>query len=168
MAPMISRRRMSRCPIFRCFPKSLLSGARALHRNQPKPRCKVAPASECLHRWREGFDRHGRDRSHPRHRLQTSGFRPARGFVSGRLLEFGDLLRQTVDLLEVDARQFNDQQRQRRCRLIDRLHENFYVRGPCGATTPCSARWPRSASISCVRWRTRRSRVRKSMARLRV
>ena len=30
---------------------------------------------------------------------------------------------------------------------------------PCGATTPCSARWPRSALIVCVRWRTSRSRV---------
>ena len=30
---------------------------------------------------------------------------------------------------------------------------------PWGATTPYSARWPRSALIICARWRTSRSRV---------
>jgi len=31
-------------------------------------------------------------------------------------------------------------------------------------TIPNSARWPRSALIICVRWRTNRSRVRKTVA----
>jgi hypothetical protein len=36
--------------------------------------------------------------------------------------------------------------------------------GPLAAITPNSAKWPRSALMACVRWRTSRSRVRNTTA----
>src|SRR4051795_7478466 len=128
--------------------------------NEPEPSREITSAFEDAHRWSECFDRHRRDRPHARHGLQAATHRAACGFVGRGLLEFGNLLRQLFDLFEEDAGQLHNKKR-KRCRcLFDCLRDNLY-----GTTMPCSDKWPRSALISCVRWRTRRSRVRNNIAR---
>lgn len=45
----------------------LFAAARVLPRHEAEPGCEVAPAPEALHRWREGLDRRGADRSNAGH-----------------------------------------------------------------------------------------------------
>src|SRR3954451_22414853 len=56
IAPMISRRRISRWPIFEIFPRTCSAG-RVLPGDKPEPGGEIAPALEDIHRRREGLDR---------------------------------------------------------------------------------------------------------------
>src|SRR5208283_2931066 len=69
-------------------------------------------------------------RPHAGHGLHAACCRPARGFVNCQLLEFGDSLRQPIDLLKANARQLHNQQRKRRRFALDLLRENFHIRWP--------------------------------------
>src|SRR3954452_3661525 len=101
-----------------------------LPRDKPEPGGEIAPSFEDIHRRREGLDRQGRDWANARHRLQTPGRFSACSFVSRHFLKFGDVFRQSFDLIKKDTRQFHDEKR-KRCRLIlDHLFENFYIRRP--------------------------------------
>lgn len=118
--------------------EKLFAASRVLPGRKPEPSCKVAPAFEDAHWRRKGLDRHDRDRPHARHGLEAPRRRSLRGFASRRLFEHGDLLRQSVDLIEKDARQLHNEKRKRRPFILDRLCKRFQIRGPLWATTPCS------------------------------
>ena len=51
----------------------LFATRRSLSRHKPKPGRKVATAFELFHRWRQGLDGQGADRTHTRHGLQAAG-----------------------------------------------------------------------------------------------
>jgi hypothetical protein len=117
-------------PHLRNPPENLFASGRVLPGRKPEPGGKVAPAFEDAHRRRKGLDRNGRDRPHARHGLEAARRRSASGFVNGRVLEFGNPLRQPVDLLEKNARQFHDKKGKQRRRLLDRFCENLHIRRP--------------------------------------
>ena len=50
--------------------------------------------------------------------------------MSRRLFELGDLLRQSVDLIEEDARQLHNEKRKRRPFILDLLCKLFQIRRP--------------------------------------
>ena len=135
IAPMISRRRISRWPLFEIFPRTCLPPVDCcrgtlLPGDKPEPGGEIASSFEDIHRRREGLDRQRRDGANPRHRLQTPcRFRACR-FLSRRLLEFGDGFRQPFDPIKKDTRQFRDEKRKRCCLILDRLFKNFHIRRP--------------------------------------
>jgi hypothetical protein len=96
--------------------------------NKPEPSGKVAAASEDGHRRRESPDRHRRDRSYARHGLQAAQRRFVCGFLNRRLLEFEDLLRQPVELVEEKARKLHDEKGQGRHVRLDGLCKALHVR----------------------------------------
>ena len=76
-----------------------------------------------------------------------------------------DLRVEVRDLFEQKAAQLANRVRQARVRILERRRQAVDMSGPLAATTPNSARWPRSALIVWVRWRTNRSRVLNSIPR---
>ena len=115
-------------PRLRGLPENLSAAGRALAATEPSHAAKSRPAFEDLHRRREGLDRHGGDRPHARHSLQSPRHRPALGFVGGSLFEYGDLVRQPINLVEIDARELDDENWQGLFRVFDRLCEHRQLR----------------------------------------
>ena len=132
IAPIINRRRMSRWPILEILPRSGLPPVECCRGTTPSQAAKTRAASEDGHRRRESLNRHRCDRSHARHGLQAAHRRSAHGFLNCRLLEFGDCLRQFVDLAEEDARELHDEKRKGRRSPLQALH----VRRP-SRRAPC-------------------------------
>ena len=117
-----------------------LAARRMLPGNKPEPGGKVAAASEDGHRRRESLNRHRGDRSHARHGLQATHCRSARGFLNRRLSSSAIVF----DSPSIGSRKTRESSTTRSGRGVvsDPIASArpFRFAGPCGTTTPCSAK----------------------------
>ena len=100
IAPVISSRRMSRCPIFEIFPRTCLPPVECCRGTSPSQAAKSRPRLKTVIGGAKVSIAMAVIGPTPGMVCRRQRCRPARGFVNRRLLEFGDLLRQPVDLIE--------------------------------------------------------------------
>ena len=97
--------------------------------------------------------------------MQAAHRRFARGFLNRRLLQFGDRLRQSVDLVKEDARELHHEKRQG-CRFqLDRLCKALPVRWSLRGDEAMLGRVTAERIDQLRALANQRSRVRNSMAR---
>src|SRR5208337_1827993 len=147
-------------------PEPLFAPGRTLARRQAEEGGELAPAGEGAHVLDRGCDRRAGDRADA-----GNGHQPLGGLVGldrrrKLLVDRGDRLVEPVDLA--------DQRTKRGAHAIgdhdlaivvvavgdEALQVVGVLRALCGATTPISARWPRKALRSEVRWQASNSRTR--------
>jgi hypothetical protein len=163
-APMISKRRSVRSPIFGSSPEFLFAAGGSLQWCQPEPRRNIAPLLETLSRRGQSGQRRCRHRSDP-----GDGRQPSRNLVLLRTTSDLD-----IELLDPAIQRSQDPNqdaecksggfRQAGCCILDVRDQLGNAVGTSSDNAPISARCSRSALIACVRCHTIRSRVRNTIA----
>ena len=145
--------------------KLLLAAGRSLQRCESEPGGKVTSSLEGLCRWRQCCECRRGDRTNSRNGHQT----PCDLVLFGAACDLGV---QEPIRSSSDAQRLDEHAKDWTCDAPGKASPDpphasdqlGHVAGPCATTIPNSARWPRTALMIWVRWRTRRSRVRNTMA----